>query len=115
MDEIKEEMKSKELKELDELKSVYDKANKALSDAKYWKNHSNLLKLQEAEGRYKQHIQEMVELINRLVTTKETQYPSYLARIASAQVEFYNGASMAAQQYYNRLSESKKNNYIIII
>lgn len=99
-------MKTSELKELDELKSVHDKANKAFSDAKYWRNNSNLLKLQEAEARYKDHIQEMVGLLNRFITIKETQYPQYLARIASAQVEFYSGASLVANQYYNRLSES---------
>lgn len=94
-----------ETRELKELNLMYEKTNRALTDAKYWRSHSNPVKLQEAESKYKQFSVELVDMINRLVEIKETQFPEYLRKISEMEIEFNEKCLDSARQYYGRLAQ----------
>jgi hypothetical protein len=102
-DEIRADWKMMETKDLVEIEKMHDKANRALTDARYWRSHSNPSKMQEAESRYKQYSLELVEMIERLREKKEQLYPDYIRRMAEAQVEFYRQGYEIAQKLVGQL------------
>lgn len=106
MEEVQTDMKQFDTKELADIKVIHDKANRALTDARYWRSHANPTKLQEAESRYKQFSFELVEMINRLVYNKESQFPEYLRRLGQAQLSFFENSVVAARHYMQKLAES---------
>lgn len=126
-DEIRADWKLMETKDLVEIEKLHDKANRALTDARYWRSHSNpsvrvgfffphfeilylrkdmmiyLQKMQDSESKYKQFSVELVEMIERLREKKEQLFPDYIRRMAEAQVEFYRSGLDAAQKLMNAL------------
>lgn len=98
-------MKMIETRDLKEINIMYEKTNRALTDAKYWRSHSNPVKLQEAESRYKQFSVELVDMINRLVEIKEVQFPEYFRKISEMEIEFNERCLESAKQFHGRLAQ----------
>jgi len=99
LEEIKSDWKTLDSKDLTEIEKISDKANRALTDARYWRTHSNPAKLADAESKYKQYSAEFVDQINRLREKKETLFAEYIKRIAEAQVSFYRAALSASENF----------------
>jgi len=103
LDEIRVDWKSLDSKDLVEIAKLQDKANHALTDARYWRNHRNPSKLSETESKYRQFAMEMVDSINRLREQKEGVFPDYIRRIAVAQLEYYQFCVASAERLLQTL------------
>jgi len=93
LEEVKEEWKNLETRDLDNINKKQDHANRQLSDSKYWEKKGQLAKAKECEGTYKLLMAELIQLVHELRMRKESLLPQYLLRITIAESQFYKAAA----------------------
>jgi len=96
LEEVKEEWKQLEARDIHDIKQKQDLANRALSDSVYWTNKNHMAQAKEKETQYRMYCAELLQLIHELRMRKENLIPQYLLRIAQAEAQFYREASQCS-------------------
>eukprot|EP01130_Rhizamoeba_saxonica_P001319 TRINITY_DN11196_c0_g1_i1.p1 TRINITY_DN11196_c0_g1~~TRINITY_DN11196_c0_g1_i1.p1 ORF type:complete len:326 (-),score=105.62 TRINITY_DN11196_c0_g1_i1:28-1005(-) len=104
LEEIKEEWKELETKDLQDIRVKQDQANRALTEKLYWEKKDPSASA-EAQGRYEIYAGELVTLIHNLRQKKEALVPQYLLRQSMAEVEFSRTLAQIAESQENALRQ----------
>jgi len=98
LEEIKEEWKNLESRDLHDIKGKQDLSNRAISDNHFWTKKGNMAQAKEKDTHYKMVTGELITLIHELRIRKETLVPQYVLRMVQAEYEFYKAAAEYAEQ-----------------
>jgi len=105
LEEIKEEWKNLESRDLHDIKTKQDLSNRAISDNHFWTKKGNMAQAKEKETQYKMVTGELITLIHELRIRKETLVPQYLLRMVQAELSFYKIVAEYAEKIESEMFE----------